>query len=75
MSDDNNVTDLPQGKKPKSFSELMAQTNGEIAEKKTKEVKAKVLEILAKRAEAEKLIRGYDEELKQLAAKYEQGLL
>lgn len=73
---DNNVTELnTEGKPTKSFKDLLSNVTGELASSKIKAAQAQVKAILEKKLEAQKLIRGYDEELDQLQAKFEKGLL
>lgn len=77
MSDDN-VRDMPNqggGKPAKSFDDVLRSVNGEMAEARAKAIKARIKTVLDKKAEAEKLIRGYDEELDQLRAQFDRGLL
>lgn len=72
---DNNVTELKQEKPAKSFKDLVGAAQGELTESKVKAARAQVKAILEKKAEAEKLIRQYDEELAQLNAKFDKGIL
>ena len=76
MNDDNNTPDnVAQIKQTRSFKDLVSSATNEASSSKVKEAQTKVKEIIAKKLEAEKLIRLLNEELEQLGVKFEKGIL
>ncbi|MFN7640815.1 MAG: hypothetical protein ACK5PR_03620 [bacterium] len=68
----NDVTQLKPAKKP---SDILNQIEAEAKEQQFKEFKQKAQEIVKEKAAAEKIIKQCDVKLKELIARFEEGLV